>query len=57
MNTLTVVDDDGTQLLMVRIQDVDPSLALPAILEALRNLPKPRKPRSDKGQPKTTAPT
>lgn len=37
------------EMLSVTIPDVDPLLALPAILAAIQKLPKPRKPRSDRG--------
>lgn len=51
MPTLFILDDDEaeTQLLAVRIKDIDPAVATVAILKALDAIKPPKKTRSDAG--------
>lgn len=55
MHTLTVVNEEARPLYSMEIPPLDPMIAVPAILKALSELPRPlwqkrRKPRKDKGQ-------
>lgn len=55
MHTLTVVNEEARPLYSMEIPPIDPMQAVPAILKALSELPRPlgqkrRKPRKDKGQ-------
>lgn len=50
MPILRIDDDNGKELLRVTIRAVDPSAATVAILDALRELPEPKRQRSDKGK-------
>lgn len=56
MHTLKIEDEHGINVVMLRIPPVDPAAATIAILNALKDIPTPRKPRADKGVPRTTTP-
>lgn len=63
MPILTITNDEGRETLKMDIAEVDPELAVPEILASLRAVresqapvPKPRKPRSDKGHPRKADP-
>lgn len=49
MPQLTMISDDGEELLRVTIRNVEPSVATVAILKALDAIPQPRKTRADAG--------
>lgn len=58
--TLTIADETDTEILRVRTKRIDAEEAITAILAALKplkELPPPRKRRSDAGKPKTAEPT
>ena len=50
MPVLTITDDEGKETLRLTIKRIDPSAATIAILDALRDIPEPKKPRSDRGR-------
>lgn len=55
MPTLSIHDDNGKETVKVTIRNLDPSEATIAVLSALKPLkevPPPRKTRSDAGKPK-----
>lgn len=53
--TITTTDASPRAVVSLEIEEVDPTKATIAILRALESVPKPRKPRKDKGAARKTA--
>lgn len=56
MPYITMHSDDGKEVARVQIRDLDPADVTIAILESVRDIPEPRKPRSDRGKKRVLPP-
>lgn len=56
MQTLSITNSEGQQIVSVQIADVDPTEATVAVLTALKTIKAPRKTRADAGKPRANSP-